>query len=237
VQLAGRPVETDVSPGSWIAAALAPAQPHTVAALVPPVFAAYARLPHPAIRYAGDDDVAVTWAEVAVRNGRTAHRLMQWPAVTGSWDYVAEDDQPGLWNDSPAEGHLPVELAERLVEVLADHTSTPGEIWFGLWAGHLDAGADRMLTLGDREHLLVRGPLALAATNFVPEPAEQSANVWWPADRSWCVVTHTDLMSTYVGASTAAVAAVLAADGLEAYPAEPADPVPPDSDTVNPRPE
>ena len=89
--LADRPLETDPSPAAWIAEAVAGAAPHTVAALVPPVFAAYARVLHPAVAYEGDDDVEVPWAAVAALNGTAAHRLMQWPAVTGAWDFVAED--------------------------------------------------------------------------------------------------------------------------------------------------
>jgi len=234
VQLAGRPVETDVSAGSWIAIALAAAGPHTVASLVPPVFAAYARVLHPAVSYEGDDDVDVPWAAVAALNGRTAHRLMQWPAITGSWDYVADDDQPELWNDSPAEGHLPVGVAARVAAVLAGHTSTPDDCWFGVWTDARDAA---VLLLGARGYRLVRGPLGLATANFAPEPAEQGPNLWFPADRSWCVVTDIDLMSSYVGGSTAAVAGLLDADGIEAWPAEPDDPVTPDSDPVNPPPD
>src|ERR671932_624471 len=82
-----RPVGTDDSPGAWIAAALR--RDRTVASLVPPVFEAYARVLHPAVRYAGDDDVDVRWDEVAAYNGTTAHRLMQWPAITGSWEQSA----------------------------------------------------------------------------------------------------------------------------------------------------
>jgi hypothetical protein len=234
VQLAGRPVETDVSAGSWIAAALAPPAPLTVASLVPPVFPAYARVLHPAVSYAGDDDVDVPWAAVAAFNDRAAHRLMQWPAITGAWDYVAEDDQPELWNDSPAEGHLPVGVAARVAAVLAEHTATPDDCWFGVWT---DAADQATLLLGARGYRLVRGPIALATANFAPEPAEQGPNLWFPADRSWCVVTDIDLMSSYVGAGTAAVAALVHADGIEAWPAEPDDPVTPDSDPVNPPPD
>jgi hypothetical protein len=231
VQLAGRPVKTDVSAGAWLAPVPAPAGPLAVASLLPPFFAAYARVLHPAVRYAGADDVEVPWSAVAAHNGRAAHRLMQWPAVTGSWDYVADADQPGLWNDSPAEGHLPVAVAERLIAVLAAHTASPDDCWFGLW----DDAAD---PIGPRPgHRLVRGPIALAAANFAPEPAEQSPNLWWPADRSWVVVTPVDLMSSYVGGSVVAVADLLAADGIEGWPAEPGDPVTPDSDPVNPAPE
>jgi hypothetical protein len=233
VHLAGRPVETDLSAAGWLAAALAPADPPTVACLLPPVFEAYARVLHPAIRYEGDDDVEVPWAAVAALNDRTAHRLMQWPAITGAWDFVADDDQPELWNDSPAEGHLLAPVAERLAAVLAGRTTTPDDCWFGAWA---DAPGPELLALGSRTYRLVRGPIALAAANFAPEPAEQGPNLWFPADRAWCVVTDIDLMSTYVGGSAAAVAAVLDDEAIEAWPAEPGDPVTPDSDRVNPPP-
>jgi hypothetical protein len=169
-----------------------------------------------------------------VLNDRTAHRLMQWPAVTGSWDFVADDDQPELWNDSPAEGHLLAAAARRLAAVLARHTAAPGDCFFGVWTG--DPPDATTAVLGGHAHRFVRGPVGLAAANFAAEPAEQGPALWWPADRAWCVVTDIDLMSTYVGGSAAAVADVLATDGLEAWPAEPGDPVAPGSDPVNPPP-
>jgi hypothetical protein len=233
VQLAGRPVQPDASAAAWITGALAAPIPRVVASLVPRGFAAHARVLHPAVRYRGDDDVEVPWAAVARHNGRTAHRLMQWPAITGSWDFVADLDQPELWNDAPAEGHLPIAVAGRLAAVLSRHTSTPGDCWFGLAA----EAAPEFAPGGGAAHLLVRGPLPLAAANFVPEPAEQGPSLWWPADRAWVVVTDPHLTSTYVGGTAAAVAEVLAADGIEAWPAEPADPVAPDSDPVNPPPD
>jgi hypothetical protein len=231
VHLAGRPVQPDASAATWIAAALAPGAPRVVASLLPRGFAAHARVLHPAVRYEGDDDVAVPWGVVARHNRRTAHRLMQWPAITGSWEFVADLDQPGLWNDAPAEGHLPASVAERLAAVLARHTSVPADCWFGLAA---DAAPD---LAGGAEQLLVRGPLPLAAANFVPEPAEQGPSLWWPADRAWVVVTDPHLTSTYVAASAAAVADVLADEALDAWPAAPADPVSADSDPVNPPPD
>jgi hypothetical protein len=235
VHLAGRPVETDLSPAAWIARAVAAAAPRTVAALVPAVFPAYTRVLHPAVAYEDDEDVEVSWAAVAAFNGTVAHRRMQWPAITGAWDFVAEDDQPELWNDSPAEGHLVAAVAERLAGVLAGFTGTPDECWFGVWAD--DAPDATTTVLAGRPHRLVRGPVGLAAANFAAEPAEQGPNLWWPADQAWCVVTDIDLMSSYVGGSAAAVAAVLSADGLEAWPALPEDPVTPDSDAVNPPPD
>ncbi|WNV75064.1 hypothetical protein [Geodermatophilus sp. DSM 44513] len=208
-----------------------------MASLVPPVFTAYARVLHPAVRYAGDDDVDVRWDEVAAHNGTTAHRLVQWPALTGSWEHVGEEDQPGVWNDSPAEGHLAAHVAAALAGLLTGWTTTPQDCWFG-WC--TDAATDApgggpYLRLPGCDLRLRPGPVTLAAANFAPEPREQSAAVWWPADRAWFVATDPTLMSTYLGGPDGAVDAVLTSP-LEAHPAQPEDPVGFDADRVNPAP-
>jgi hypothetical protein len=210
----------------------------TVGGLVPAAFPAHARVLHPAVRYDGDDDVDVPWAVVAGFNGTTVHARAQWPALTGGWDYVSADSQPPVWDQAPAEGHLPVPTATRLVDVLRRHTGTPDDCFFGLWpgSGSLAASAPT-LGLPEREHWLVRGPIDLACVNLADEPSEQSAHLWWPADRAWLVATDVDLMSSYVGGSHACVAELLAADGLEAFPVTPEDRVGWDADTVNPPPE
>jgi hypothetical protein len=233
-------VETDRSAGEWIARAVS-GRPHgTVGSLVPPVFAAYARVLHPAYRYEDDDDAEVSWTEVAAFNGTAAHALVQWPSLTGSWDYVRDDDQPEVWNGAPDEGHLPAALAARLAAVLTHHTTTPADCWFGIWQGFefLSGVAGQAPTLmGHREYWLLRGPVELAAANLAAEPSEQSANLWWPADRAWCVATDIDLMSTYVGGSEAAIEALLATPGVEAWPASAEDPVGFGADRVNPAPQ
>jgi hypothetical protein len=244
VQIAGRPVVNDVSPAHWVVTALRGQEFGTVAGLVPPVFEAYARVFHPAVRYPDDElfgidsddpDEDVTWAEIAAFNGRIAHPAMEWAFITGSWEFRGGDDQPGVWNDAPAQGHLPVSAGTPLAAVLARHTTTPSDCWFGVdstW--HSDA--EPALRLAGVGCLLVRGTVELAASNFAPEPVEQSANVWWPDDRAWFVATNIDLMTTYVGGSAACIADLLAADGLEVA-AVPADQrVTWDADTVNPPP-
>jgi hypothetical protein len=241
VELGGLPVETDVSTGVWISSGRRRGTPGTVGALVPAVFEAYARVFHPAVRYAGDDDVEVPWADVAAHNGTAAHPLMQWQAVTGNWDYTDSDSQPPVWDDAPSQGHLPVAPAGRLAAVLGRHTGTPESCLFGRWHGF---GYDltspdvppRLLLRGNHDVVLVRGAVTDAVRNLAPEPWEQSANLWWPADRAWCVVTDIDLMSTYVGGSAACIAEVLATPGLEAVPAAPGDAITYDADTVNPQP-
>jgi hypothetical protein len=232
VELAGRPLEDDDSAAAWIASASG--------WIVPTVFSAYARVLHPAIRYAGDDDVEVPWAEVADANVAVAHPLMQWPAITGGWEFVHEDDQSPLWDDSPAEGHLPVSVASRLVDVLRRHTTTPDDCWFGVWAGFgwfVDVRRPAETNLLGRDYWLLRGPIELAAANTAPEPAEQSANIWWPADRAWCVVTDIDQMSTYVGGSRACIDELLAAPDLEVVPAAVSDRLDMGADAINPVPD
>jgi hypothetical protein len=224
VQFAGLPVETDVSTGVWISSGRRRGGSGTVGALVPAVFEAYARIFHPAVRYAGDDDVEVPWSEVAAHNGTAASPLMQWDALT----HGPVDCQPPVWDDGPSEGHLPVAVASRLGQVLRAHTTTPSDCVFGRWDGF---GYDlprpdvppRLLLRGGHDVVLVRGTVADAARNLAPEPHEQSANLWWPADRAWCVVTDIDLRSTYVGGTRSCVDKVLAAPGLEAAPTSPGD--------------
>ncbi|MGY1884486.1 hypothetical protein ACI799_04170 [Blastococcus sp. SYSU DS0753] len=241
VQLGGLPVETDVSAGAWLAEAVGRAHWGTVASLVPPVFPAYARVLHPAYRYEGDDDVEVPWAAVAALNGTVVHPLAQWPAVTGGWEYLHEDSQPPDWDGAPAEGHLPTAVAARMAAVLARHTTAPGDCLFGRWAGF---GADAAALRGQptlplprgRDAVLVQGRVADAARNLAPEPAEQSANLWWPADRAWAVATDIDLMSTYVGGSPACVAELMGTPGLEVLASGVDDRVGHADDPVNPTP-
>ena len=225
MQLGGLRVETDVSAGVWVSAGRRSGEPGTVGALVPASFEAYARILHPAVRYAGDDDIEVSWAEVAAHNGTAVHRLVQWDTLTRG----PVDSQPPVWDDGPSEGHLPVATAARMSDALGRHTRTPEDCIFGRWDGF---GYDlpspdvppRLLLRGGRDVVLVRGTAGDAVRNLAPEPHEQSANLWWPADHAWCVVTDVDLMSSYVGGSAACIADLFAADGLELVQAAPEDP-------------
>jgi hypothetical protein len=79
--------------------------------------------------------MAVSWGEVAQANGREMHPAAEWGSVTGSWDYQYRATQRGLWENPPATGQLPCEVAQRLVAVLAEHTDDPGQGFFGVWEG------------------------------------------------------------------------------------------------------
>src|SRR4051812_1731360 len=161
VQLGGLPIERDVSVGVWISSARRRGTPGTVAAILPDVFDAYARVLHPAVRYAGDDDLEVPWAEVAAHNGTSSSALMRWRSITRG----PVDSQPPVWDDAPSEGHLPVALADRLSRVLRRHTRTPDDCFFGRWDGF---GYDlrdpddppRLLLRGGQDMVLLRGTVA-----------------------------------------------------------------------------
>jgi hypothetical protein len=235
VTFAGRPVENDVSPGSWIAEALR--HDDTVASLVPPVFGAYARVFHPAARFDGLEDVDVPWAEVAAANVTTAHPAMEWGSITGLMEFFHHGDQTPLWDMAPARGHLPEHVSRRLIDVLGRHTSTPADCWFGVWNGVGDLSADApALVLRGGDYWLVRGPVDIAAENMAEEPSEQSAHLWWPADRAWFVATDIDLVTTYVGGSAACIAELLEHPGLEAAAVPASQRITWDADTVNPLP-
>jgi hypothetical protein len=62
-------------------------------------------------------------------------------------------------------------------------------------------------------------------------------SLWWPADERWCVGTDIDLMTTYVGGSSAAVEALLADQELEALQVPDNQSVTWEADTINPLPE
>jgi hypothetical protein len=236
VQFAGRSVALDTSAGIWLAESALSAKPDTVAALVPASFPAMARVFHPAVRYVGDDDVEVPWASVAAANGRIAHPLMQWGSLTGSMEYFENDDQSPLWHGAPARGHLPSPVAERLVAVLTRWTTTADVCWFAVAQGGAVITDHPTLSLPRCEYWVVNGPIELASANMAAEPFEQSANLWWPADRAWCVATDIDLVTSYVGGSAGCIAELLATPDLETAPAEPGQRVTWDADQVNPPP-
>jgi hypothetical protein len=166
---------------------------------------------------------------------------MEWGSLTGSMDFFEDADQSPLWDQAPARGHLPVGVAEALVEVLRRHTTTPDDVFFGVWSGFgsmmgTASVAAPPLALPGRDHWLVRGPIDLAAANLAEEPSEQSASLWWPADRAWFVATDIDLVTTFVGASTACVRDLLGSPRLEAAQVPADQRFTWDADTVNPEP-
>jgi hypothetical protein len=230
----------DVSSSDWIVANVRNFE-HDVGSLLPLTFGAYARVIHPATRDTPDGDaVEVSWSEVAAANGRIAHAGMEWVAITGDPKFMTGGAQPGVWDHPPSIGSLPPRQAASLAEDLERFTATPAEAWFAVWDGYGNApcgpGTVSLIAMPHRPMVLLRGPLRAAGRAFSGWTWPRSASLWWPDDRSWCVATDIDLMSTYVGGNAECIDAVLADNRLEAFAVGVDQMVHWKSDTINPTP-
>jgi hypothetical protein len=237
VGFADRDPEQDVTPAAWVVAGVAPLRAGLVTSLVPLGFGAYARVFHPA--HAADGS-PVRWAVVAAANGRVAHPAMEWVGVTGDWRYLHKDTQAPLWDWWPDEGSLPPREAHTIATVLGSFTVSD-RWWFGLWDGFGSSpqrwqSAPRV-PMPDRSMYLFGGPARDVENSFNRSGIwHQTANLWWPEDRAWCVATDIDLMTTYVGGSAAAIDALLAHADLEAAQVPPDQGLGYDTDRINPIP-
>ena len=230
----------DVSPADWIVANVCNFK-YDVGSLLPVAFEAYGRVLHPASRDTeGGGTIDVSWSEVAAANGRIAHGAMEWVAITGDWKFEREATQPGVWDQAPLIGSLRPSTAAILAEVLASFTATPSECWFAVWEGYGDtpiqASAVPLIAMPQRKMAMLRGPLRAAATAFPRLGWPESASLWWPDDRTWCVATDIDLMSTYVGGTAECIEAVLSDMRLEAFAVTVDQTVHWQTDTLNPPP-
>jgi hypothetical protein len=208
---------------------------HLTSSLMPSGFSAYAGVFHPAYRLVGRADEAdapetvltltgerrwrqdVRWATVAARHGRPRPAGAQWPGVAGA---AHDGGCPGLWDEAPDPGSLPRRQAALLAAVLSRFTTTPQSCAFAIWpslaAGGRPDGEESQLTLHDgRRMVLITGAVAMATASFSATDVHQSANLWWPRDREWCVATDLGQRSTLIGGSDACILAVMADARLE----------------------
>lgn len=227
----------DAGPASWVIDGLR-GFCESVLSLVPEGFEAYARIFHPA--WNPWPTTPVRWRDIAQANGRIAHRMMQWPSITGSVRYYEGNGQPGLWEHQPEEGSLPKELVPVLTPVLARHTATPGRCWFAVWDGWgaLEPAVREapVFEIPARRLYLLTGPIQAMRRSLETPRWWQSPTLWWPDDRAWCVETEVDYMTTYVGGTRECIAEIVGCPGLEAMPVQPADGVNWPDDRVNPAP-
>ncbi len=177
----------------------------SVASFLPGQFEAYARIHHP-FQY-GDGTVApaTSWKDLAAAAGVD---LLD-PAL------AAEFASTGIEGAQAAVGRLPPGLIGPLIEHLEPATTTPEHCHFALWEGFGDSPVPRttqpVLELPYRRYHVFSGPLEGVRTSlFVSPIGHRSANLWWPADRAWCVATEVDFAWTYVGGSGSCISAILA---------------------------
>lgn len=92
------------------------------------------------------------------------------------------------------------------------------------------------LRLPDRDYVVLAGSLrnalqigSFAAESFWP----QSPNLFWPADRTWCVASEIDFDSTLVGGPVRLVDAILQTPEIDAWPITADDSLAYDADKIN----
>ena len=136
-----RPTD-DVARGRWVIDELGTWA--TIAGIVPPRFAAYARIFHRTgghtLYYedgvpAWSDAGRLRWADIASREGTVMHPLAQWQSLLG--DHVQPTgDRAGFQYDQPDTGLLDLDSLAAVARVLAGHTATPHDTLAALWEGH-----------------------------------------------------------------------------------------------------
>jgi len=227
----------DVSAGDWVREGI-PRFGSTVSALVPDSYPTYLRLLHPAwmVDEVGLDRRPVRWKILAAALGAVMHQAVAWGSMIEAGVRSGRGTGEGsVWDASPTAGELPAHEIDALATVLASHTTTPDDCYFGFWEGRGLRGVPEnhpRITLPGRKHLLVRGSVGDAGRElqgFLP-------NIWWPADRAWFVASDVDLMSTYVGGSTELANALYGEIELfEAIDSWRGARITWDCDTINPR--
>ncbi|MCZ4078994.1 hypothetical protein O1W68_13655 [Rhodococcus sp. H36-A4] len=221
----------DISEGRWVADSVTFAPTTTVGSLVPAGFDAYARILYP-VRLSNPDGDSrlVRWSDIARHTGTIAHAEMELHALTAKTG-------PGFLRSDPPTPAAQVldwrEQLEGVVQVLAQHTSTPDDCWFAFWEGNTSLDDIRTtaptVTIGGFDYFLLRGHGARATQPF----RALAPHIWWPADHSWCMVAHFDFPCVYLGGSHQAVGDVLAMPEIEAWPARVDQIVTADNDHLN----
>ena len=241
----------DVAEADWIANVLHPFA-RNVGSVMPDGYAGYARLFHP-VRRAGNN--RVRWAQIAGQNERLVHREMQFHLIDTPAGTTPPTDR--IYSGDLSWGSLPRAELTHLVEVLVHATDTPLGCWFAVWDGYgqlhgnpavarLSRGrvethagivpaevlAGPRVRLPGRDYLLLRGPVR-SVVSLHDELGDQSPNLWWPADRAWCVATEIDFSWTYIGGSDDLINRVVLDPAFEALPSSIQDRFTIDSDLLN----
>jgi hypothetical protein len=250
----------DVSPADWITPRLS-GRFGAVGLTVPRGYPAYARICHPATNTVREPTTWPEVAEATGRRPHALmqwHAIVGSPdhlnirdslwdganpcrgtltyrALTVLCDRLAEDaeDEPNcyfcLWDGygglETTYGWLKTTLAsDSKVTVRDRHIFTSGEL------------SRSRLQLPGRNYVVLAGSLrnalrigSFAAESFWP----QSPNLFWSADRTWCVASEIDFDSTLVGGPERLVDAILHTPKLDAWPVTADDSLAYDADEIN----
>ena len=213
----------DVSEGDWIQDRLEDWKDGVPAgAVVPTGFERVVRVLHPS----GDGR---TWAEVAAQAGPVMHPLAQWCGIYPAFNGGRSSDV------DPEEGSMPPSVQHAVLE----HCPATGDLFYAVWVGFGSwEGPDDGPTMRGRGgYRLFAGPKQVLTTwpGMTP-PWQQSANLIWPPDHSWCIATDIDWDSTLVAGAPTLADRLLADPRLEAVEVRYEDDLSWLGDRVNPIP-
>lgn len=209
----------------------------TVGSLLPSSFEAFCRLFHSAWNDSGATPVPVRWAEVAASQATIFHPAAEWGPTARAWSLPPHGS---MWTRPPTIGSLDEASAAQLAEILVAYTRATSfalAVWRGYGARRAPWTLSRpafALSLPQREYEVVVGSANELGLSVLEPHHYQSANIWWPEDRSWCVVTEIDLMTSYIGGSRECIDRVVSAPALESLEISAKQAVTWDADTINP---
>lgn len=203
----------DISHGDWIERGSSRyAFPARVADLVPPGFAAYARIFHPLRMRDGE---SARWSDVAAANGVPWHQaisLSQVIQMDRPRDPLGSPPLVGEWS-----AQLPAEYWAALESILERGTGAD-QVILGVWEGRsgLSDALDSKprLELAHRRYFLAQIPLRNWTTSEVV--MKHGPQISWPIDRAWFIASDIDCSSSYVAGSKALVNEILRCSDLEA---------------------
>jgi hypothetical protein len=245
---------SDVHQAGWIAPRLAPwGDEYPITIVVPAGFEAYARVLHP-VETPDNGNRLVRWADVAAWSGMPLRQDAQFhsialpptapsrpppydsqgpqagslclpdaevlAAIARDWTATPQDCWFCVWDGfgwGAASTFTTLTTTGRPPEIIEEpgRDPVPGPVREG-----------PRVHLPHRDYFLYSGPAeAVAALASLDGTWGQGPNLWWPADRAWCVASEIDLQWTYAGGPRGLIDAILADDRIEALPAAPDDPV------------
>lgn len=191
-------------------------RPFTLGAVMPSQFERYVRILEPGFSDALNADVS--WVDIAMRNSKIAHRLMQWEGITGGPE-IQPADIPGLGKVHPMlTGHTSTEVLNSLVTTaLAEYVEirVSACIWDG-WANDEPPAGESFRYRG-RDY----AKCSIVLRDLSDFDAEYGpVSLVWPAEQSWCIYNDIDTIDTFVGGPAEVIEAIKAVRGLEAFDAE-----------------
>lgn len=80
-----------------------------------------------------------------------------------------------------------------------------------------EAYARSVVRISEHRYLLYRGRIETALTGYPGQPLNQTANLWWPKDRAWCVGSDPELLWTYIAGSEELVTHLVTESALEVF--------------------